>query len=290
MEISSITRQRIIFIWLIVIALLLAMLRHWIRYVLIIPIGSIALFVLGTLVFPLYTQWPNVTLFYKQQPSTLFFATTGQSLGKIQIQNTLWMRVLDGKGSTQRTLPNNLQTIISFVSSSQTVDENCFLLLPEGTSIMIRPQSQVTFLSQYPKIWIDVQKWDVAELPSDNYSPRQFFLTGVGQLDGFKNSYQLSFEEAKLKAIGTQGQGIFMQNPYLKAINKWILQTLVRLWPAKYSANIKNFQEFETYIPSETIRQTDTTVDSSIQTEMWTQAKKWWEETQIYQRWHRLFK
>ena len=115
-------------------------------------------------------------------------------------------------------------------------------------------------------------------------------LLGIDHLDWFKNSYQQAYEQAKVKAIGTQGQGIFMQNPYLKAINKWILNILARLWPAKYSATIKNFQEFETYIPSETIRQTDTTIDPNIQSEMWTQAKKWWEETQIYQRWHRLFK
>lgn len=122
--------------------------------------------------------------------------------------------------ATSFKIPTSISSIISLIASSKTGDENGFILLPEGSSIQLRPQSQITFLSQYPKIIITVEQGEVGELPSDNYSPRQLILSGVAQQDGNKNQYQQIFEKEKIKAIGTQGNGIFMQNTYLKTINK----------------------------------------------------------------------
>lgn len=181
---------------------------------------------------------------------------------------------LDGRTTTSQQLPTNLETTVSFIASSMTGDFACVLLLPEGTSIEISPQSQISFLAQYPKIFIEAQEGEAIYIPSDNYSQRQLFLTGITQQNKEKNKYQAMFEQTKQQAISTQTEGIFLQNPYLKAINQRILQTLARLWPARFEDNIANFEAFAPYIATEEIRDIDTTVDENIQTDVINQAKK----------------
>lgn len=127
---------------------------------------------------------------------------------------------LDGQTHTQQTVPKNLETTISFVASSKTGDQTCILLLPEGTSIEIFPQTQMSFLAQYPKISIEKKQGQAKYIASDNYSPWQLFLTGISKQDAQKNQFQQDFETKKIQSIGEQGEGIFMQNAYLKAVNK----------------------------------------------------------------------
>ena len=289
MQLTFITQQRIILIWLLVIAFLLTMLRHRTRYVIIIPVGIMAIFTLGTIVFPLYQQGPDFTNFYKEQPSTVYFITIAHSTSKINIQNKTTKTELNAQTTTHMDLPKNLETTISFVASSTTGEENWTILLPEWSTISMRPQSQITFLSQYPKITINVKQGSVAILRSDNNSPRQFFLSGVSELDGLKNQFQQAFETQKMKSISNQTATIFMQNPYLKAINKWILDVLVRLRPNKFQESMDNFQAFAWYLPTAIIRTTDTTNDPQIGQDMANQASRWLEETQMYQRRKRLF-
>lgn len=279
-------RQRIIFIWLLIVAFLLTLIRHWARYILIVPVGLIAAFTLLTIIFPLYQQWPNFVDFYKTQESKIFFTTNKTS--KILIQNTAIRQELDGKKNTQQNLPKNLETKISLVASSQTGDENAFILLPEWTTIQLHPQSQITFLSQYPKISIIGDQWQATASASDDYSPWQVTLSGVAK-NGEKNQYQKDFEIQKIKAIGNQINKLFMQNTFLKSINKWMLDILARLRPNTFQDNIKNFKDFEVFLPTQTSRQTDTTVDPKIQQDMINQASRGWEETQLYQRWKKLF-
>lgn len=284
-------RSRIILIWLLIIAFLLTMIRHRIRYVLIIPVTLAAIFTLGTIIFPLYQQGPNFVDFYKNQPSVLYISPgENNATSKVIIQNEKWSQTLDMTKSSIFNLPSSISSTISLIASSTTGDENAFILLPEWTIIQIRPQSEISFLSQYPKIFITTKQWQVAKLPSDNYSPWQIVLSWVAEQDGLKNQYQQAFEQAKLQTIGTQTSTIFMQNSFLKSINKWILNILVRLRPTKFEKNIKNFNDFEMYIPTIISRQTDTSVDPKIQQDMINQAGRWWEETQIYKRWKNIFK
>lgn len=287
MQITFITRQRIILIWLLIIAFLLTLIRHWARYILIVPVGLIAAFTLLTIIFPLYQQWPNFVDFYKAQESKIFFTT--QTTSKILIQNNTTKQELDGQKNTQQNLPKNLETKISLVASSQTGDENAYILLPEWSTIQLRPQSQITFLSQYPKIVITKTQWEIAKLPSDNYSPWQIILSWVAEQDGLKNQYQQTFEKEKTKAIGSQINSIFMQNAVLKSINKGVLDILTRLRPVSFQDNIKNFNDFEIFLPIQKRRQTDTTVDPAIQQEVINQAARWVEDTQLYQRWKKIF-
>lgn len=279
-------RQRIILIGLLIIALLLTLIRHWIRYILIIPVGLIAIFTLLTIIFPLYQQWPNFVDFYKTQDSKLFFTTNTTS--NILIQNKSIRQELDGQKDTQRSLPKNLETKISLVASSQTGDENAFILLPEGTSIQLSPQSQITFISQYPKISIIVNQWQATASASNNYSPWQVTMSGVAK-GGEKNQYQQAFETQRIKTIGNQINKLFMQNTFLKSVNKWVLDILARLRPSKFQDSIKNFHDYEIFLPIQNSRQTDTTVDPKIPQDMVDQASRGREETQIYQRWKKLF-
>ena len=281
-------RQRSILIWLLIMAFLLTMIRHRIRYVLIIPVALAAIFMLGTIIFPLYQQGPNFVDFYKTQESKIYFSTNTTS--KVVIQNKLSQHELDGQQTTEYMLPKDLETSISLVSPSKTGDENAFILLPEWSTIQIKPQSEISFLSQYPKIFITTKQWQVAKLPSDNYSPRQIILSWVAEQDGLPNQYQQAFEKAKEESIGTQTSSMFMQNNFLKSINKWILNILAWLRPRKFQDSIKNFQDFEKIIPTINNRQTDTSVDPKIQQDMVNQAWRGLEETQIYKRWKRLFK
>ncbi len=280
-------RQRSILIWLLIIAFLLTMIRHRIRYILIIPVALMAIFTLGTIIFPLYQEWPNFVDFYKTQESKIYFTTTNTS--KVVIQNKLGQTELDGQQTTEYMLPKDLETSISLVSPSKTGDENALILLPEWSTIQLNPQSEISFLSQYPKIFITAKQWIVAKLPSDNYSPWQLILSWVAEQDGFKNQYQQAFEKAKGETIGAQTSTIFMQNNFLKSINEWILNILVRLRPSKFQNSIKNFQDFEKFIPTINSRQTDTTIDPKIQQDMVNQAWRGLEETQIYKRWKSLF-
>ncbi|MCX6823413.1 MAG: hypothetical protein NTX91_05510 [candidate division SR1 bacterium] len=267
------------------------MIRHRIRYVLIIPVTLAAIFTLGTIIFPLYQQGPNFVDFYKNQPSVLYISPgENNATSKVIIQNEKGSQTLDMTKSSIFNLPSSISSTISLIASSTTGDENAFILLPEGTIIQIRPQSEISFLSQYPKIFITTKQGQVAKLPSDNYSPWQIVLSGVAEQDGLKNQYQQAFEQAKLQTIGTQTSTIFMQNSFLKSINKGILNILVRLRPTKFEKNIKNFNDFEMYIPTIISRQTDTSVDPKIQQDMINQAGRGWEETQIYKRWKNIFK
>lgn len=279
-------RQRIILIWLLIIAFLLTLIRHWIRYILIVPVGLIAAFTLLTILFPLYQQWPNFVDFYKTQESKVFFTTNTTS--KILIQNKTTKQELDGQKNTQQNLPKNLETKISLVAS-QTGDENAFILLPEWTTIQLHPQSQISFLSQYPKISIIVDQWQATASASDDYSPWQVTFSGVAK-NGEKNQYQKDFETQKIKAVGNQINKIFMQNTFLKSINKWILDILAWIRPNTFQDNIKNFKDFEVFLPTQTSRQTDTTVDPKLQQDMINQVSRGREETQLYQRWKKLFK
>lgn len=279
-------RSRIILIWLLILSFLLTMIRHWIRYILIIPVGLVAIFTLLTIIFPLYQQWPNFVDFYKTQESKLFFTT--HTTSKILIQNTTTRQELDGQNNTQQNLPKNLETKISLVASSQTGDENAFILLPEWSTIQLSPQSQIAFFSQYPKISIIVNQWQATASASDDYSPWQVTMSGVAKW-GEKNQYQQAFETQKIKIIGNQINKLFMQNAFLKSINKWVLDILARFRPSKFQDSIKNFHDYEIFLPVQNSRQTDTTVDPKIWQDMVDQASRGREETQIYQRWKKLF-
>lgn len=68
-----------------------------------------------------------------------------------------------------------------------------------------------------------------------------------------------------------------------------MLNILVRLFPTIFPDSLTNFAAFEAYLPTEQIRKTDTTVDPRISQDMINQASRGIEETQIYQRWKKLF-
>jgi hypothetical protein len=80
------------------------------------------------------------------------------------------------------------------------------------------------------------------------------------------------FEKEKTKAIGSQTNSIFIQNAFLKSINKGILDILVWIRPTTFQDNIKNFNDFEMFLPIQKGRQTDTTVDPAMQQEVINQA------------------
>jgi len=282
-------RPRIILIWLLFIAFLLTLIRHRIRYILIIPVALIAIFTLGTIIFPLYQQWPNFISFYKNQPSILYISPSNeQTQSSVTIQSNWTLKKLEANQPSTSNLQPSTNTVISFVSPAKNDNTSVFLLLPEWTTIQLSPQSQITFLSQYPKIFMTTKEWQATASASNNYSPRQLVLSGVSK-NGASNEYQQAFEKTKLQAIWAQANAIFMQNATLKAINKWILKILARVRPTKFQDSLKNFTAFETFIPTEKDRTTDTTVDPKIGQDMINQAWRGLEETQLYQRWKKLF-
>lgn len=288
MQISFITGQRIVLIWLLIIIFFVALVRHWIRYIFVTPLAIIAIFVLGTIIFPLYQEGPNMADFYQQESSSLFIIPWWPKTdSQINIQTTSQSKILENNTYSKTPLLTKTPITISFIATSPDDETTLIILLPEGTSIQIFPQSKISFWSQYPKINIAVQGWKAVMLPSHNYSPRQLTTTGLSLQDGEKNSLQEAFEKKKIKAIGDQTPALFIQNPYLKAINTAIVRILAWIHPSKFQKNLEYLRAFEEVIQTESIR--NIPISASAPQEILTQAQRWWEETQIYQWRKKIF-
>jgi len=109
-------------------------------------------------------------------------------------------------------------------------------------------------LSDYPKLLLDLQQGKAILNPSNNYTPRQLMTTGIIIQASAKNALQEAFESRKIKAIGNQIQPVFIQNPYLKAINIFILRVLFALSPSTFSNNLEHLYAFDQFVPTDPIK------------------------------------
>lgn len=266
------------------------LIRHRIRYILIIPVGMAALFTLGMIIFPMYENGPDFLTFYKNQPNVLIVQpgkTTSES--SIVLKTPETEKELRTDSYSKNKLQNATNITIKVISREKNDNTQTILLLAEGTSIAISPQSQVQFFAKYPHISIEVQQGKAKVSPSNNYSPRQLFLSGIDMASG-KNTYQNIFETEKTNFIKNQVNPIFLQHTTLKKINKTILDIAVKLRPSTFTKNKNNFQAFEAYIPTTSQRTTETTIDTELNNEIKNQVTRGREETTLYQRRKKIWK
>ncbi len=136
------SQQFITLFVLILLALAITYIRHWIRYVLIIIVGLGIGFVLLTGVLPMYETLPSINDFIQSQKTQIL--NEGATEGMLIIKNALGSKEIAVSDFTANEIDLSQKTQISFASKTTSEREKIFINLGNGAFINLNPQSAVT--------------------------------------------------------------------------------------------------------------------------------------------------
>lgn len=289
MTFDFVTWQWIIFWWVLLLIFLLSLIRHWIRYFFVVVLSVIAGIVLLTLMFPLYQKWPNLTPFYSNTPAVLsILPGNSASTSAVMIRSSTTTQ-LNTLYAQTFPFPLSAEATLSFVASQPTDPASVFLLLPQWTLIQIFPQTQIHLQIAYPRIVLQKFQWMASYSSWDVSSPWVLSLSWIVLSTWALHQLQIDYASQKNAFLTAQAPLLFLQNPYLKAINEKLLVFLAWIWPSQFAESLDNFNAFSAYVSSHNMRVSVTSSTSPVEKDMLHQASRWWEETQLYQRRKKIF-
>ncbi len=285
---SSSQWEMIALIAVLLIGFAILFIRHWIRYVLIIPVIVIALFFLWLLVIPLYPQGPNGEWFFRQGTNMLFIfpdATAKSTSQIVIIHGDEKPTVLSTQQETQQSLKEGDITKINFVSQQPDEKTLCFIQLHEGTLIQLYPQSSLLLSGRYPLLDLQALQGKISFSPSPETAQATITMTWIikdTSISTEKSGLFSAFEQKKTDYL-IQQWWTFMDNQTMNQLSKYFLEILNKIFPSLYSKNLQNYNDFQQYIQKiEAL--VDTKDTAAIQTSVANQAEKGRQETKLYQR------
>lgn len=282
-----------ILLWLLMIGVLILFIRHWIRYILIVPVALIILFVMGMMIVPLYPQGPNIEGFFRQRESVLFIfpTSTKQITSQIIVTNDEEKpTTLSTQQEMQYTIKDGSKVEIRFISQDTGDQTQCFLLLPEGTILQIYPQASLSISWRYPNLTLTSQQGKITAFSSKESNQSQIIMSGIIINETPNNNEEniiSSFQGEKIGYI-TRQLGTLSSDTTVNQMSKIFLEILNKMFPSIYQKNLSNYNAFQKYMQNN-VSTIDKTTDPNIQKDIINQTNRGLEETKIYKRRQQLF-
>ena len=278
---------------LILVALAVTYITHWVRYIFMGIIGLGIAFVLLTWVLPLYKNMPSINDFIVSQKARII----NQWLGSgwiLTIKNALGSKEIPVSELKQSDIDLSQKTQISFASKTQWQMEKIFIDLGNGSFININPQSAVTLEQSWGDTIMQILQGNVQYYVPSALS---WALKIIGKYKGksiqdIQNSVRSSltsqFEQKKEEFFVNQIGGSMVLNPAIDKVIKFFINMLYSISPKTYQENLNNYNNIQQYFGKSTTGETNQAITganlrSMINDIMW-QVKKGAEETKINQR------
>ncbi|MFA7717176.1 MAG: hypothetical protein WC875_00485 [Candidatus Absconditabacterales bacterium] len=272
----------VILIGLLLLGIGVLKISHRIRFILIIPVVAIIIFILGMFIVPLYQQGFDTEGFFRQQETKLIIIPYETSTAQIMIkpQGGTPQRL-----STQKAIQQIIQgfegTQISFISQDTGEKAECFIQIPNGMLVQIFPQSALLLSGKYPNIEISTLQGTIT-YTSGNISQANILIKGLHidtQMNTYKNMLITAFEEKKKEYLGRGLSGL-SENATINKLSKRYLDVLSSLSPSKYAKNVINYSEAQKYIDIPAT--VEKIVDPNTSKDILQQATKGRQETKLY--------
>ena len=284
------SQQFITLFGLILLALAITYITHWIRYVFmgIVWIGIV--FVLFTGILPLYETMPSINDFIVSQKTKILTQWVSNDW-ILTIKNALWSKKIPINELKENDIDLSQKTQISYASKIQSDKENIFIDIGNGSFIHINPQSAVTLEQSGNKTVMEILQGNI-----EYYIPSEFSWAFqiIGKYKGksiqdIQNTARSSlvgqFEQKKedffIKQIGWD----MVLNPAINKVIKFFIDTLYRISPKTYQKNLTNYNNIQQYFGNSiTGTNISSTTGESLKNminDIMFQVKKWAEETRI---------
>lgn len=275
---------------LLLLALAVTYITHWIRYILMIIIWLGIAFVLLTGILPLYENIPSISDFIQWQKTRIINQWTANE-GTLLIKNALGTKEIPVNELGQNDIDLSQKTQISFVSKTQSESEKIFIDLWNGSFININPQSAVTLEQSGNNVIMQILQWNI-----EYYTPPDFSWTlqligkYKGQMiqdiqDNVRAKLTSQFEQKKKDFFINQLWGTMVFNPVIDKIIKFFITTLYNISPKIYQKNLTNYDNIQQYLGKSITGSTNsaTTGESirSMLNDIMSQVKKWAGETTL---------
>lgn len=278
---------------LILAALAVTYIQHWIRYLLMILIGLGIALVLLTGIIPLYENIPSVTEFIQWQKTRIVNQWTDTE-GTLLIKSALGTKEILVNEMNENDIDLSQKTQISFVSKTKTWIEKIFIDLGNGAFININPQSAITLEQSGDQTIMEILQGNIYY-----YIPAEFSwaLQLKGKYTGEKiqnientirSTITNQFEQKKEDFFINELGGTMVLNPVIDNIIKFFITTLSTIRPKKYQENLTNYTTIQQYF-GKSIPETTNIITTgenlrSIINDIMSQVKKWSEETTLFKQ------
>jgi len=284
--------QFITLFWLIILALAVTYITHWIRYLFMIIIGIGIIFVLLTGVLPLYENMPSISDFILSQKAQIINQWAEE--WTLLIKNILGTKEIPLNELNKNDIDLSQKTQISFASKTKTGLEKLFIDLGNGSFININPQSAITLEQSGENTIMQILQGNV-----EYYTPPElsWALQLIGKYKGkniqevqdtLRSNLVSQFEQKKQDFFINQIGGSMVLNPVVDKVIKFFINTLYSISPKTYQKNLNNYNTIQQYFGKSITGDvsTATTGESirSIIDDIMFQVKKWAWETKINQR------
>lgn len=277
---------------LILLALAVTYITHWVRYVFMGILGLGIIFVLLTGILPLYENIPSISDFISSQKAKIINQWVNE--GTLFIKNELWTREIPLNTLKESDINLSEKTQISFASKTQAGLEKIFVDLWNGSFININPQSAVTLEQSWGNTIMQILQGNI-----EYYTPSglSWALQLIGKYkgknikniqDGIRGSLLSQFKKKEEDFFINQIGGSMVLNPVINKIISFFIHTLYTISPKTYQKNLNNYNNIQQYLDISTTESTNsiTTWESikSIFSDIMSQVKKWAGETTINKR------
>ena len=275
---------------LIIAALGITYINHWIRYILIVIVGGGIVFVLLTGILPMYENIPNMSNFILSQKAKIINQWgTGEWI--LIIKNILGSKEIPINKIQQSDIDLSQKTQISFASKTQSELEKIFIDLGNGSFININPQSAVTLEQSGENVIMQIIQGNVEYyIPSDLSWALQIIGKYKGKsIQDIQNSIRANiinqFEQKKEDFFVDQIGGTMVLNPVINKVIKFFITTLYSINPKIYQKNLTNYISIQKYLGNTITGDTRQTITGesvqNIMNDILSQVKKWAGETTI---------
>jgi len=274
---------------LVLVALAVTYITHWIRYLFMVIVGLGIGFVLLTGILPLYETMPSIDDFIQSQKTTIINQWVSE--WTLVIKNALGTKEIAMNELTQNNIDLSQKTQISFISKTEAGLEKIFIDIGNGSFININPQSAVTVEQSWNNTIMQILQGDI-----EYYTPPElsWTLQLIGKYTGksiqniqgnIRANLTNQFEQKKEDFFINQIGGNMILNPVIDKVIKFFINTLYTISPKTYQKNLTNYNNIQQYFgKSITGDIAPTTTGTSIRSlldDIMSQAKKWIEETTI---------
>ncbi len=277
---------------LIILALAVTYITHWIRYLFMIIIGIGIVFVLLTGVLPLYENMPSISDFIQSQKAQIINQWVEE--WTLIIKNALGTKEIPLNELNKNDIDLSQKTQISFTSKTKTGLEKLFIDLGNGSFVNINPQSAITLEQSGENTIMQILQGNV-----EYYTPPElsWALHLIGKYKGkniqdiqdtLRSNLVSQFEQKKQDFFINQIGGSMVLNPVIDNVIKFFINTLYSISPKTYQKNLTNYNTIQQYFGKSITGDVSTaTTGESLRSmidDIMFQVKKWAWETKINQR------
>lgn len=274
---------------LIVVALAITYITHWVRYIFMGIVGVGIAFVLLTWTLPLYENIPNINDFIQSQKIKIINQWANE--WTLIIKNALGTKEIPINQLSKSDIDLSQKTQISFASKVGTELEKVFIDLWNGSFININPQSAITLEQSWDKTVMQILQGNI-----QYYTPPElsWAIQLIGKYKGkniqeiqnnIRSNLTSQFEKKKEEFFINQIGGSMVLNPIIDKGIKFFINTLHNISPEKYQTNLDNYNNIQKYFGNSITGSTSpkATGDSirSMINNIMSLGKQWVEETKL---------